>query len=288
MKRKLLLVILSLVAVASFALNIVVTINPYYLILMELVAGTDSQLSLLVKPNVNPHTFSPTISDVRKLSTADLIVANGLGLDAYLKDYKNVVYVSDFIPQELFLKGEQDHEHEEDETEEFNPHIWISPLLVRDYIIPGIVNKLSEKDPKNKEIYEKNAVKLRNSLIVVIDRFEEILVKYKGGVLIITHPSIVYLTEPYEIETLALEEGHGKEPSAKKIMEIIAKAKDRKLIGIFAEKQFNARLLEPIAKELKRQIVTIDHLGVDAKGVVDYFESLLKAIEKAIGMENKP
>ncbi len=61
----------------------------------------------------------------------------------------------------------------------------------------------------------------------------------------------MYLTDPYGIETLSLEEGHGKDPSAKKIREIIEKAKSGKLLGIFAETQFNVELLNLVAKELK-------------------------------------
>ncbi|HOK84074.1 MAG TPA: metal ABC transporter substrate-binding protein, partial [Pseudothermotoga sp.] len=84
MRGVLTLLIFAFLLTISFGLSVVATINPYYLILKDLLAGSNSELSLLVKPSTNPHTFSPTISDVKKLTSADIIFANGLELEPYL------------------------------------------------------------------------------------------------------------------------------------------------------------------------------------------------------------
>ncbi len=289
MKRTLVLLLTVFVLTVSFGLSIVATINPYYLILKELVAGTNNEVFLLIKPGINPHTFSPTISDVKRLTTADIVFANGLELEPYLEGYREVIFLSDFLPKEILLKDtHESHEKDEEndkEHGEFNPHIWVSPKLVRDYVIPQIVKVLLEKDPKNRENFEKNAERLINSLNDVVNRFDQLLSSYKDAVLVITHPSIVYLTVPYGIETLALEEGHGKEPSAKMLREIIERAKSEKLLGVFAEVQFNEKLLIPIAKELKKEIVVLDPLGVNVKNAVDYYKNLLEAFQRATGVK---
>lgn len=295
MKSIFTLLLIVFVITISFGLSIVTTINPYYLILKDLVAGTDNEIFLLIKPGTNPHTFSPAIGDVKRLTTADIVFANGLELEPYLEGYKGVIFLSDFLPKEILLKDahdsyEKDEENDEEndkehEHGEFNPHIWISPQLVRDYIIPQILKVLLEKDPKNRENFEKNAERLINSLNDVVDRFDQLLSSYRNSVIVVTHPSIVYLTVPYGIETLALEEGHGKEPSAKRLLEIIEKAKSEKLVGIFAEMQFNQKLLAPIAKELKREIVVLDPLGVSVKNAVDYYENLLGAFQRVAGVK---
>jgi len=284
MRGVLTLLIVAFLLTISFGLSVVATINPYYLILKDLLAGSNSELSLLVKPSTNPHTFSPTISDVKRLTSADIIFANGLELEPYLKSYKAVIYLSDFVPRELLLYESEEQNHEGESHGQINPHIWVSPQLVKDYILPTMVKVLSEKDPKNKETFEKNAERLNEFLTDIVNRFDEILNGYERGVLVITHPSNVYLTGPYGIETLSLEEGHGKDPSAKKVREIIEKAKDGKLLGIFAEAQFNVELLNLMAKELKREIVILDPLGINAKGTLEYYKDLLKAFERAIGM----
>ncbi|AEH51589.1 metal ABC transporter substrate-binding protein [Pseudothermotoga thermarum] len=279
--RKIIPFIMVILTTTLFGLNLVATINPYYLLLKDLVASTNCGIHLLIKPTSNPHTFSPTISDVKKLSAADFVLANGLDLEPYLKGYKNVIYASDFIPKEFLIEAD---EHQEDHHDhgKFNPHIWLSPKLVKDFIIPKVVEVLSQKDPQNEEIYRKNAFNLIKRLEDIQVRLDQTLRNFENGVLVITHPSTVYLTSEYKIKTLALEEGHGKEPSAKKIKEIIEEAKQRKLLGIFAEKQFNPKLLEQIAKELKQKIIVIDHLGVEANNIVEYYENLLKAFQEAV------
>ncbi len=285
MKRFLFLTLVLFSAV-SFGLNIVATINPYYLLVRDIVKGTDANVTLLVKPNMNPHTFSLTVTDARNLEKADLIIANGLELEPYVEKYeKKAAYLSKFIPEKYLIAEEHNDDDEHDEGHEhgeYNPHLWFSPKLVKQYIIPSIVKTLTNLDSKNKMTYEKNAKELTISLEMVEKEFDSLLKNYKSGVLIINHPSTVYLTAPYDIETLALEEGHGKEPSIKHIMEIIEKAKNRKVVGIFAEKNFNTKLLEPIEKELKKKSVILDTLGVSAKSTLEYYNNLLKAFQNAV------
>ncbi len=279
-KKTAMFLMITSITSGLFALNLLATINPYYLILKDLAVGTNSEIHLLIKPNTNPHVFSPSFSDIKKLSTADLVFANGLDLEPYLGDYQNVVYVSEFVPSNLLLENALQHE-DNHENEKLNPHIWISPKLVKDFVIPGMLEVLSQKDPQNREVYRKNASELLRALEEIHLQFDQLLRNFENGVLVITHPSTVYLTDLYGIKTLALEEGHGKEPSAKKVKEIVNKAREGKLLGIFAEKQFNVKLLEPIARELQRKVVVIDHLGVDAKNTTEYYENLLKAFHEA-------
>lgn len=86
MRRILLLLVLA-VTVLSFGKTIVTTINPYYLIVFQLLGDTAS-VKLLVPPGANPHLFSLKPSDAKTLEEADLIVANGLGLETYLENTK--------------------------------------------------------------------------------------------------------------------------------------------------------------------------------------------------------
>ncbi|MBN2252308.1 MAG: zinc ABC transporter substrate-binding protein, partial [Kosmotogaceae bacterium] len=89
MKRRVLLTMTLLIILLSTTLlpvKIVATINPYYLIVRGIV-GHNGQVDLLIGPGQNPHIFSPKISDVKKLNEADLVIANGLGLESFLESY---------------------------------------------------------------------------------------------------------------------------------------------------------------------------------------------------------
>ena len=267
------------VSTVTFSLNIATTINPYYLIVKEITAGK-ANVSLVVKPGADPHSYSPTVSDVKALSKADLIVANGLGLDnAYLKGYKNVLYLGDKIPATM-LGVESGHT--DDELEGLNPHIWLSFDFLIKYIVPSIRDELIKVDKVNAQIYKANAQTLINSLSSLSKKFDSLLGGYKNSVVVLDHPSYFYLFRKYDILILSVEEGHDKQPTISHIKDIIAQSKKSNLLGIFVGPQFNKSAIETISKELKRRYYVLDPLGVDSQNISELFNKAYSVIKEAI------
>lgn len=273
-----LLLLLAVLGSVVFATSVVCTLNPYFLIVQEL-AGDRLQVHLLIKPGFNPHTFSPTVSDVKMLSDAGLIIANGLGLDnPFLKGFSNVAYVGEKVPPSELL---EDDVHEDKVHGKVNPHVWLHPRFLANYIVPAIRDELSRFDPRNASVYKGRASVLITKLRSIDLRFSNLLRKFKGGVAIIEHPSYFYLFETNGVELLALEEGHGKQPSAERIKTIVEKARTRRLVGIFVGPQFNKSAIEVVARELSRNYHTLDPLGFRVKSIVELFENAYKSIEAA-------
>mgnify|MGYP003733117823 FL=1 len=267
------------VSTITFSLNIATTINPYYLIVKEITAGK-ANVSLVVRPGADPHSYSPTVSDVKALSKADLIVANGLGLDnAYLKGYKNVLYLGDKIPATM-LGVESGHT--DDELEGLNPHIWLSFDFLINYIVPSIRDELIKVDKVNAQIYKANAQTLINSLSSLSKKFDSLLSGYKNSVVVLDHPSYFYLFRKYDILILSVEEGHDKQPTISHIKDIIAQSKKSNLLGIFVGPQFNRSAIETISKELKRRYYVLDPLGVDSQNISELFNKAYSVIKEAI------
>lgn len=267
------------VSTVTFSLNIATTINPYYLIVKEITAGK-ANVSLVVKPGADPHSYSPTVSDVKALSKADLIVANGLGLDnAYLKGYKNVLYLGDKIPATM-LGVESGHT--DDELEGLNPHIWLSFDFLIKYIVPSIRDELIKVDKVNAQIYKANAQTLINSLLSLSKKFDSLLGGYKNSVVVLDHPSYFYLFRKYDILILSVEEGHDKQPTISHIKDIIAQSKKSNLLGIFVGPQFNRSAIETISKELKRRYYVLDPLGVDSQSISELFNKAYNVIKEAV------
>lgn len=267
------------VSTVTFSLNIATTINPYYLIVKEITAGK-ANVSLIVKPGADPHSYSPTVSDVKALSKADLIVANGLGLDnAYLKGYKNVLYLGDKIPATMLAV---ESGHTDDELEGLNPHIWLSFDFLIKYIVPSIRDELIKVDKVNAQIYKANAQTLINSLSSLSKKFDSLLGGYKNSVVVLDHPSYFYLFRKYDILILSVEEGHDKQPTISHIKDIIAQSKKSNLLGIFVGPQFNRSAIETISKELKRRYYVLDPLGVDSQNISELFNKAYNVIKEAV------
>lgn len=291
---KYLFLLFILTAGLIFALDkvptVVTSINPYYLIAKE-IAGNRLNIQLLIKPGSDPHTFSPSISDVKVLSNASLIIANGLCLDnSYLKNYKNVVYLGEFIPKDKLLEGSEGDGSDIGNSHEvgYNPHVWLAPDFLIDYIIPKIVQEISKLDSKNKSYYENNAKKVITSLKIVSKNLDKLLANQKGSVVILEHPSFMYLFNKYGIEVLSVEEGHGKEPSTSHIKEIIKKAKSKKLLGIFVGPQFNESSIKTVANELKTEYMILDPLGfkIKAQKISELFNEVYRVLQSAISKKS--
>lgn len=269
--------LLVIFTVISFSNTIVATINPYYLITKEIVQDK-MDVQLLIKPGSNPHTFSPTVSDVKMLSNATLIFANGLGIDnSYLKKYKNVVYLGDAIPRNLLLQGDEDEG-------EYNPHVWLSLDFLINYIVPKITQEVIKLDSKNKSFYEKNSNLVIASLKNISSKIDKLLSGSKGSVIILEHPSFLYFFNKYGIKVLSVEEGHGKQPSTQHIKNIINTARSSKLLGIFVGPQFDASTISTIAKELNTKHKILDPLGftIKAQKISALFENVYLVLQESL------
>ncbi|RKX46283.1 MAG: zinc ABC transporter substrate-binding protein [Thermotogae bacterium] len=276
--RKLVVTTVSVVLLfsAGFAIHVVTTIHPYYLIVSEISEGR-AEVSLLVEPGINPHTFSPKVSQIKVIAKADIIIANGLGLEPYLRPYsKKTLYVGEKIPK--FFLNVENHEA----IEGVNPHVWLDPLFVKYYIVPTIVEALNQLDPENRDYYLENAKRLIKKLDAIIRRAYALLTPFAGTYVIVTHPSFYYFFREYSIRVLSVEEGHGVRPSIAHLEELIKLTKSGRVLGLFHEPQMDDRGIKTIAKETKRTYTTIDPLGVEAKSIEELFDEVLDAIEGII------
>ncbi len=86
----------------------------------------------LLGEGVDPHTYRPTRSDIARLSNADLVIANGLHLEAQLLEplkalgkNKRVVFAAERIPRDRLLT-------DADYPDRSDPHVWMDPALVGD------------------------------------------------------------------------------------------------------------------------------------------------------------
>ncbi len=84
----------------------------------------------MMNPGVDPHLYRPTVGDVRLLSTADMVVANGLMLEGRMGDVfpklaargTRVVDVGTLLPMDGLIAEAEAHGHAD-------PHVWMDPAL---------------------------------------------------------------------------------------------------------------------------------------------------------------
>ena len=198
-------------------------------------------LQTLMGEGVDPHLYRLTRSDVAKLVRADLIIYNGLQLEAQmlgmmrrLGKRKPVVAVGDsLIKRELLLLNGQYPD----------PHIWMSPRLWAK-ALDTAVRALTVLDPPNAAFYRTNAGAYFNQLDKLDQRARSAIesIPASNRVMITAHDAFGYFGRAYGLEVMAVQ-GISTESQAgiKKIERLIDTLVDRNIGAVFFETTVSKR-----------------------------------------------
>lgn len=118
----------------------------------ENVAGDNLRVESITKVGAEIHGYEPTPGDIRKASEADLILDNGMNLEAWFAQFVEGLDV----PHVVVSDGVEAIDITEDAYAGMpNPHAWMSPLNVQIYV-DNMVRAFSELDPAGAAEYEAN------------------------------------------------------------------------------------------------------------------------------------
>lgn len=113
------------------------------------VAGDDLRVESITKPGAEIHGYEPTPGDIRRASQADLILDNGMNLEAWFNRF-----VADLdVPHVVVSDGVTPINIAEDAYQGLpNPHAWMSPLNAMIYV-ENMVAAFAELDPDHAADY---------------------------------------------------------------------------------------------------------------------------------------
>jgi zinc transport system substrate-binding protein len=183
-----------------------------------------------------------------------------------------------------------DHGHHgHDHDYEFDPHIWLDPILVKQQV-NVIRDGLMEADPQNKEYYEENARIYNNEMDALDMKIGSALSSCQKDTIVPFHNAFSYLGERYDIHIMALSGmAPDSEASAAEIAEFVDFVKDNDIKVIFSEELVDPRLAEVIAGEANAQVLLFSPLEAltpdeAAKNVsyIDKMEDNLDSLKVAL------
>ena len=238
----------------------------------------------LVRRNMDSHMFRPTPRQAKIVSSADLVVMNGLGFEGWIKrlvkasGYKGKILIaSENIPKIKFEKEHHGHkkehhghekehhghkkEHHGHEKEhhghgEWDPHVWLSVPNMKIYV-SNVAEGMSRMDPSWKAYYMKNLKKYMadlDNLDKYIRRSVNSIPK-KNRRLITSHEAFGHLSNEYGLEMLS-PQGLSTETraSASRIASIVRFIKKNSVKALFPENITDNRLIQQIAKQTNIKI----------------------------------
>ncbi|MEJ2061209.1 MAG: zinc ABC transporter substrate-binding protein [Gammaproteobacteria bacterium] len=275
-----LLLLLGLWLAAPFAsaapLQVVVSILPQAYFVQQ-IAGTHARVSVMVRPGFEPATYDPTPRQLIELSRARLYFSIGVPFErAWLPRFRSehpqlrIVDTSKGI-QRLPMAGD----HADDADRGLDPHIWLSPPLVRIQAM-NIRDALIAADPAHAADYRHGYARLAETINRVDD---DILHTLAGADLrhnrfMVFHPAFGYFAKAYGLQQLTVEQ-EGKEPSPRQLAALIDTAKREHIKVVFVEPQFSRKAAGSIASAIGGKVVVIDPLAED-------WPAGMKAIARAL------
>jgi ABC-type Zn uptake system ZnuABC Zn-binding protein ZnuA len=260
------------------------------------VGGEWVDLSVLLPVGTDPHAFDPNPQDIAKVVEADLIFANGVGLESFLDNLiegaaaeAKLISVSEAVDL-LFSQGNlQDHDADADQhaQEGADPHTWTNPNNVIIWV-QEIEQALKEADPENAAAYTANAAEYISELeeLDTWIRAQVAMIHLEKRSLITDHTLFGYFVHEYGFEQVGtLIPGYSTlaEPTAQELAEIEDIIRELEVKAIFVGKTANPGLAERVADDLGVELVhlytgSLSEAGGDAASYIEYMRYNTSAI----------
>jgi len=253
---------------------IVTSFYPMYIATMNVVGDTEGvTLKNLSEPQTGClHDFQLTPADMKLLSTADVFVINGGGIESFMeeiaKQYPDLVIVEASEDME-FLQDEHEDEHvheEEHESEaghhhDVNAHAWMSVEKHRQQV-ENIANGLAKADASHAESYLANAGVYDGKLEALQVELEEVKNFVSGEAAVMFHCAFDYVAEDYGLNVaFCMDLDEERQVSAGEVADVLEVIEHDGVQFIFAEELYGASMCEMVQKEVDVEVVYLDPLN---------------------------
>lgn len=233
----------------SDKVSIVTTTNVYADIAKN-VAGKYGSVQAIIKNSAtDPHDFEPTTADAKKLTNANIIVANGLGYDSWMNKLASSVSKKPvLVGEDLMGLKKVD-----------NPHIWYDLDMPTKYV-NYLVKRLSKLDKKHAAYFKENGDKYL-AKIAKVKQIAKSADKKNNKPVFVSEPVFDYGLEEagYKIGDKEFEEAieNGTDPSPKIINKMTNEIKDKKIAFFVNNTQASSSTVKTFVKLAKENSLPV-------------------------------
>ncbi len=254
------------------------------------IAGDKAEVITLLAPGVDPHEYEPVPADLQALTQANIVFANGAGLEAWLpkllqstQTQAKVHTVTDGLPLRSLDEGG---------ATVTDPHVWFD-VKNAIHFAEQIRDGLSAVDPANADLYRSNAqayiARLTDLDSSIVQQVQAVPAEQR--LLVTNHDTFGYFSARYGFTVLGTvfpTGGAEASPSAQQVAELINKIKASHVKAVFTENTLNPQLADTIAREAGVKVITqlyTDSLGPKdspASTYIDLMQFDVKTIVEAL------
>ena len=252
------------------------------------VLGDEGEVEVLIPIGVDAHDFSPSSQQASMLATADLVLANGLGLEAGLEDVLESVADDGVQVLELAPLVEP---IEFSDGGALDPHFWMDPMRVGDAAL-AVADALDAHHPGG---WQERAASYAAGMEATDGEIERALsvVPPDHREMVTNHEAFGYFAARYGFETIGVVIPGGStltEPSSAELADLVEVMEQSGTSAIFAETTQPTALAEAVAAEFGGDVEVVElfteSLGEPGSGAETLSEMLLtnaRRISEALG-----
>lgn len=302
---------------ADDMLTVVTSFYPMYIATLNIVDGVKGvRLENLSEPQTGClHDFQLTPEDMKLLSTADVFVINGGGIESFMSDVAKAYPKLDVVEacEDVALlsddESDSDHDHDHDADAESdsdhdhdheadtesdsahdhdhgdeNAHAWMSVPRYRT-MVKTIVFHLAQKDEAHAEEYYANAEKYDAKLAKLEKEQDSLKSLTDGQNIVIFHEAYAYVADDFSMNACyLLDLDEERSVSAGEIKQVISAIKDDGVSVILAEELYGKSMGDTVSRETDVHVVYIDPLNrgeYDKDSYLDGMEQNIELIKDA-------
>ena len=269
----------SSTALAVSPPQVVVSIKPVHALVAEIMQGV-AEPQLLIEGGGSPHGYALRPSEARALAEADLIIWVGEALESFLvKPLATLgskarhLELGDELKERLLPlraggrweaheeHGEgHHHEHEHDQGD-WNPHLWLDPLLAQQ-VVSVTAAALADLDPRHRQHYLHNAEQLSRRLTELHNKLQSRLAPVREVPYLVFHDAYQYFEAAFSLNPIgSITVNPERRPGAKRIWQMREKIKSSGAVCVFREPQFEPRLVATVVEGTGARTGVLDPLG---------------------------
>lgn len=233
----------------------------------------DAEVTTMVGPGGDPHTYQPSTRDVENIRNADVVLWNGLHLEAQMIDQleslgDRQLAVGEQLPDDLLLDWPETDDHG---NPLHDPHVWNSPKAWS-LVVGYVADKLAETDPDHADEYRANADAYRTKIDQAANDAADLLADVPEPRMLITgHDAFNYFGATYNLKVHATDFVSTEAAlSASQLSELAQLIADNKVPAIFQDNQANPQAITSLREAVRARgwdvKISGDELYADSLG----------------------
>ncbi|HUP76256.1 MAG TPA: metal ABC transporter substrate-binding protein [Acidimicrobiales bacterium] len=214
----------------------------------------------VMKPNVDAHDYEPSARDLDAMRSAQVIVRNGVDLEAWFEDAATASGTKATVVDAstgITIRSADDHGDDDHEEHEGDPHIWHDPRNAKQ-MVATMLAAFVAADPAGSAIYEANAARYTAELDALDAEIEAKIATLANKKLVTNHDAFGYYVERYGLEfvgSIIPSFESSAEVSAAELDDLVDEIETQGVKAVFAESSLPSKVAKTIADEAGIKVV---------------------------------